>query len=73
MGRGRGRGGAQGRERGRRRQALRGRLSVIPWLLTTPVTDQQPPPKPFTATKATHLNLPDDPKPIDFFSQLVDD
>ena len=73
MGRGRGRGGAGRRGRGRGRQAFRGRPSVIPWLLTTPATDQQPPPKPFTATKATNLNLPDDPQPIDFFCQLVDD
>ena len=76
-GRGRGRGRARARRRstggrGRGRQASRGRTSIVPWVITTPGNDQQPPPKPFTATKATNLHLPQDPQPIDYFSQLVD-
>ena len=73
--RGRGRARARGRStggRGRGRQASRGRTSIVPWVITTPGNDQQPPPKPFTATKATNLHLPQDPQPIDYFSQLVD-
>ena len=48
-------------------------MSSIPWLATTPDCDQSVAAPPFLGSPGPQLDLPEDPQPVHFFEQLVDD
>ena len=66
---GEGGGGGRGRGGGRARTAT----SSIPWLATTPESDEAVAAPPFLGLPGPQLDLPEDPQPVHFFEQLMDD
>lgn len=78
-GRGRGRGPGRGRCSGRRRgsrgdggSSLHPAVEPLNWQATNEESDIPPTPFPFLETTGPTLQLPPNPQPIDFFSQLLD-
>ena len=70
-GRGRGRGAGRGRGRGGRG---RGPVpSSLPWRTVSTSTDVAPDTPTFTGAAGPHLELPDDPQPVDFLDEFLDE
>ena len=47
--------------------------SSIPWLATTPESDQTVAATPFLGSPGPQLDLPEHHQPVDYFEQIVDD
>ena len=52
---------------------VRTATSSIPWLATTRESDEAVAAPPFLGSPGPQLDLPEDPQPVHFFEQLVDD